>query len=163
MNQSVTSPGTDTLEKIRAFYADYAEVPDDERMPEWPDFFTEDCVYRIVPRENFDVGSELCMMQAEGRGMLQDRVQGILKTQKFQPQRCRRFFSALKITGIENDVIHVRQNVLAIQSKLGEPSSVLLCGVSHDRLALRDGRVLFQERTLVTDTDVIDDALIIPL
>ena len=38
---------------LDALYADYAGCLNDEAFEQWPDFFTADCVYRIIPRENF--------------------------------------------------------------------------------------------------------------
>ena len=35
------------------FYDDYYTALDDGRFEEWPAFFTEDCLYRVIPRENY--------------------------------------------------------------------------------------------------------------
>ena len=34
----------------------YVSVIDADRLEEWPNFFTEDCVYEIIPKENADLG-----------------------------------------------------------------------------------------------------------
>jgi 3-phenylpropionate/cinnamic acid dioxygenase small subunit len=39
--------------ELEQLYADYVGCLDEERFEDWPQFFTEDCIYRIVPRENF--------------------------------------------------------------------------------------------------------------
>ena len=162
-NTSLGAGSIEDVAAVQAFYADYMEVLDDERLQEWPDFFTEDCLYQIIPRENFDRDSALCLMQADGRNMLLDRVQGILKTQKYGPQRCRRFYSGLKISRVEGGVIHTRQNVVAFRSLLDQPTSILLCGASYDQLCRSDSRLLLQRRVVVSDTEIIDNALILPL
>jgi 3-phenylpropionate/cinnamic acid dioxygenase small subunit len=41
---------------IRDFYDDYYNVLDDVRLEQWPAFFTEDCAYRVIPRENYEAG-----------------------------------------------------------------------------------------------------------
>jgi hypothetical protein len=66
---------------LAAFYNRYFETLDDGRLEEWPSFFTDDCRFEIIPRENYEAGYPLCTMQADSKGMLLDRVQGILKTQ----------------------------------------------------------------------------------
>jgi len=139
------------------------EILDDERINEWPDFFTEECIYQIISRENYDEKSSLCLMQAEGKGMLNDRVLGILKTQKFGPQRCRRFNSGLKICQISDGLIHTRQNVLVIQSLLDRTSSILLCGSAYDQLCWEGDNLLLKRRVVVADTDIIDHTLIFPI
>ena len=44
----------DLIARLRDFYDDYYETLDDVRLEEWPSFFTEDCLYRVIPRENFE-------------------------------------------------------------------------------------------------------------
>ena len=157
---SITGPVQ--FDAVRALYADYMEVLDDERLAEWPDFFTEDCHYQIIPRENYDNQFQLCTIQADGKKMLVDRVQGIMRTQRFGPRRCRRFYSGLKVTKSEAGLIHVRQNILVMQSLIDEPSQVLLCGAAYDQLDAQ-GALRFKQRIVVSDTDTIDNALIFPV
>lgn len=154
--------GAGQLEAVIAFYANYTEVLDDERLQEWPNFFTDDCIYQIIPRENYDNHLQLCTVQADGKNMLLDRVQGILRTQRFGPRRCRRFYSGLKISRIEGNVIDVRQNVLVVQTLTDEPSKILLCGASYDQLE-SNGELHIRQRIVVSDTDTIDNALIFPV
>ena len=40
--------------RIHDLYAAYAACLDDARYAEWPEFFTDDAWYRVVPRENYD-------------------------------------------------------------------------------------------------------------
>jgi 3-phenylpropionate/cinnamic acid dioxygenase small subunit len=61
---------------LRDFYDDYYTALDDGRFEEWPAFFTEDCLYRVIPRENYEAGYTLSTMYGESRGMLIDRVMG---------------------------------------------------------------------------------------
>ena len=148
---------------LHAFYISYFETLDDGRLETWPNFFIDDCLYQIIPRENYDAGYQLCTMQADSKGMLVDRVQGILKTQMFAPRYCRRFHSGLRITGHDGGEIRVRQNVLVIQTLLNKPSEILVCGVGRD-LLVNDGsgELKFKERILVIDTEMIPNSLIYP-
>jgi salicylate 5-hydroxylase small subunit len=150
-------------EEIREFYADYATVLDDEEFERWPDFFSDDCVYQVIPAENYARGLQLCTIQADSKGMLLDRVQGILRTQKFVPRRCRRFYSALKVGKSEGGLVPARQNVLMVQTLLDEPSTILLCGRALDSLIHSDGRWRFQRRVVVCDTEILQEALIYPI
>jgi 3-phenylpropionate/cinnamic acid dioxygenase small subunit len=151
------------IEGIRDFYTDYAITLDDGAFEQWPDFFCDDCVYQIIPSENYSRGMSLCTMQADSKGMLVDRVQGILKTQKFSPRRCRRFLSALRLRPSEHGVVLARQNVMMIQTMLDEPSMILLCGVAHDQLVNIEGRWRFRQRIVVCDTDTLLEALVFPV
>ena len=82
---------------LRDFYDDYYNVLDDVRLEEWPALFTEDCMYRVIPRENFEAGYTLSTIYAESRGMLVDRVMGMTRTQMFAPRYYRRFPGPLRI------------------------------------------------------------------
>ena len=44
---------------VDELYADYVGCLDDGDFERWPEFFTERCSYRIVPRENHDRGLPL--------------------------------------------------------------------------------------------------------
>ncbi|MFC0386026.1 aromatic-ring-hydroxylating dioxygenase subunit beta [Muricoccus vinaceus] len=59
---------------IMAAQARYARCIDTDRLEAWPDFFTEDCSYRITTAENHRLGYAAGLMWADSRGMLEDRV-----------------------------------------------------------------------------------------
>lgn len=149
-------------EELEAFYADYVEALDDLRLEEWPGFFTEECLYRIIPRENHERGRTLSTMQGESRGMLQDRVTGLLRTQMYAPRAYRRFLSGLRVTAQEGEALRLRQNVLVVQTLIDRPSEVVLCGVSYDLVLRDEGRLRFCERVLVMDSEMVPNSLIYP-
>ena len=60
---------------LAALYANYAATLDAGDWQRWPDFFTEDCSYRLQPRENFDRGLPLATLAFESQGMLRDLAQ----------------------------------------------------------------------------------------
>lgn len=157
---SVAVPTTDELNQ---FYAIYGEALDDLRLKEWIDFFTEDCLYQIIARENYENGYGLCTMQADSKGMIADRVQGILRTQIFGPRYYRRFYSGTRVVGVEGNVIRVRQNALLIQTLLDQTPKILLCGVAHDQLIRQADRLLFKQRIVVADSELIENSLIYPV
>lgn len=150
-------------EALAAFYDAYFETLDDGRLEEWPDFFAQECLFQIIPRENHDAGYQLCTIQADSHGMVVDRAQSILRTQMFAPRYCRRFYSGLRATGREKGAIRVRQNVLVVQTMQDGPSEALICGVGHD--LIEHGGLhgfLFRERILVIDSEMIPNSLIYP-
>ncbi|MFT8242944.1 aromatic-ring-hydroxylating dioxygenase subunit beta [Roseomonas sp. BN140053] len=151
-----------TREALRDFYDDYVEALDELRLDEWPEFFTRDCLYRVIPRENFERGFTLCTMQAESRGMLQDRVTGLVRTQVYAPRYYRRFLSGLRIKSHGPEGTRVRQNVLMVQTLIDKQSEIVLCGVSHDLVVHDEGRLRFRERIVVFDSEMVPNSLIYP-
>lgn len=157
------SAAVPTTDEIQTFYALYGEILDEARLTEWADWFVEDCLYQIIARENYDAGRGLCTMQADSKGMILDRVQGILRTQRFGPRYYRRFYSGTRVVGVVGDTIAVRQNVLLVQTLIDEPSKILLCAIAHDRLVRQGSRLLFKQRIVVADSELIEDSLIYPV
>jgi salicylate 5-hydroxylase small subunit len=149
---------------LHAFYDAYFAALDEGRLEEWPDFFVEDCLYRIIPRENHEAGQGACIMQGDSKGMLTDRVRAILATQVYAPRYCRRFYSGLRLVNGTGREWAARQNLLVVHTLVGQHSKILGCGAGHDRLVLTDGgNFKFVERTVILDTELIDNTVIYPI
>jgi 3-phenylpropionate/cinnamic acid dioxygenase small subunit len=147
---------------LRDFYDEYYNALDDVRLEEWPAFFTEDCVYRVIPRENFEAGYTLSTIYAESRGMLIDRVMGVTRTQMYAPRYYRRFPGPLRIVSCERDSVRTRHNLLVVQTLTDKQTEIVLSAVCHDVLVPGDGRPLLRERIVVFDSEMIPNSLIYP-
>ncbi len=146
---------------VRDLYDDYYATLDDVRLEEWPDFFTEACSYQVIPRENWALGRNLCTMQAESRGMLQDRVMGLVRTQVYAPRYYRRFPGPLRVMPAA-DGVRTRHNLLMVQTLLDKQSDIVLCGTCHDLVVQDEGRLRFRERVVVFDSEMVPNSLIYP-
>ena len=149
-------------ETLRDFYDDYYETLDDVRLDEWPAFFTEDCAYRIIPRENFEAGYTLSTVYAESREMLADRVMGVTRTQMYAPRYYRRFPGPLRIVSRDGDSVRVRHNLLVVQTLIDRQSEIVLSAVCHDVVVPGDERPLLKQRIVVFDSEMIPNSLIYP-
>ena len=153
---------TITRDEVRDLYDAYYATLDDVDLHAWPEHFTEECVYRVIPRENFEAGYSLCTMQAESRGMLKDRVTGLTRTQMYAPRYYRRFPTAPRIVGEEGGVVSVRHNLLIVQTMVDKQSDIVLSGVCYDKI-VRDGdRLRFAERIVSFDSEMIPNSLVYP-
>ena len=149
-------------ETLRDFYDDYYNTLDDVRLDDWPAFFTEDCTYRIIPRENFEAGYTLSTVYAESRGMLIDRVMGVTRTQMYAPRYYRRFPGPLQIVSRDGNSVRTRHNLLVVQTLIDKQTEIVLSAVCHDLLVPGDERPLLQERIVVFDSEMIPNSLIYP-
>ena len=147
---------------IHDFYDDYYNALDDGRLEEWPVFFAEDCLYQIIPSENYEAGYKLSTIYADSRGALTDRVMGLLRTQMFAPRYYRRFPGPIRIVSREGDAVRVRHNLLVVQTLIDKQSEIVLSAVCHDVLAVGGGRPLLRERVVVFDSEMIPNSLIYP-
>jgi 3-phenylpropionate/cinnamic acid dioxygenase small subunit len=147
---------------LRDFYDDYYTILDDLRLDEWPPLFTEDCVYRVIPRENYEAGYTLSTIYAESRGMLVDRVMGMTRTQMYAPRYYRRFPGPLRIVARDADSVRSRHNLLVVQTLIDKKSEIVLSAVCHDVLVNDEGRNRLRERIVVFDSEMIPNSLIYP-
>jgi salicylate 5-hydroxylase small subunit len=147
---------------LRDFYDVYYNVLDDLRLDEWPAFFTEDCLYRVIPRENYEAGYTLSTIYAESRGMLIDRVMGLTRTQMYAPRYYRRFPGPLQIVSRDSEAVRVRHNLLVVQTLIDKKTEIVLSAVCHDLLEPGDERPLLRQRIVVFDSEMLPNSLIYP-
>jgi 3-phenylpropionate/cinnamic acid dioxygenase small subunit len=147
---------------LRDFYDNYYTILDDLRLDEWPPLFTEDCQYRVIPRENYEAGYTLSTIYAESRGMLVDRVMGMTRTQMYAPRYYRRFPGPLRIVSCDADSVRSRHNLLVVQTLIDKKSEIVLSAVCHDVLVPDGERNRLRERIVVFDSEMIPNSLIYP-
>ncbi|MEM8936402.1 MAG: aromatic-ring-hydroxylating dioxygenase subunit beta [Pseudomonadota bacterium] len=148
--------------EIEDFYGAYYDVLDELRLEDWPDFFAEACQYRIISRENYERNLPLTAIGAESRGMIQDRVLGLRQTQTYAPRYYRRFPGPLKLRPIDGSEIPLEHNLLVVQTLVDQPSEIILCARCYDRVTIEDSRLLFKQRDVVFDSEMILNSLIYP-
>ncbi|HET6598443.1 MAG TPA: nuclear transport factor 2 family protein, partial [Burkholderiaceae bacterium] len=86
---------------LTQLYADYASAVDSGDWDLWPEFFTDDCVYRLQPRENHERGFPLATLSFTSKGMLKDRVYGIRETLFHDPYYQRHVVGAPVVRAVE--------------------------------------------------------------
>lgn len=157
--------------RIDELYAHYAACLDEARYDDWPAFFTEECVYKVMPRENFDRGLQLATIAAESRGMLVDRAYGIQNTLFHQPYYQRHLISGLLVRGVEENaeggpqgrLIRTQANYAVFRTKQNALSEVFNVGRYLDTLVEEDGVLKFREKLCIFDSELIPNSLIYPL
>jgi salicylate 5-hydroxylase small subunit len=162
MNATPPAVSVEDRLRIEDLYARYAARLDDRRFEEWPDLFTDDCTYRIVPRENYDRGLPLATLAFESKGMLRDRVYAVTETLFHEPYYTRHLVSGF-IIAAGGDGYDVRANYLVIRTKAGALSEVYSAGRYVDHVVDRLGTLLFHEKVCVFDSELIPNSLIYPI
>lgn len=149
--------------ELEELYAAYSACLDEERFEQWPEYFTDECLYKIVPRENFERGLPLATWLCESKAMLRDRVVMIRKTAVYGPRWIRRMTSGLRVLGWNEGALEVRANYLAVETLLDELTRVFNAGQYRDRVVVEDGRLKFREKLCVFDSLLVPNSLIYPL
>jgi 3-phenylpropionate/cinnamic acid dioxygenase small subunit len=148
---------------LEELYAEYVACLDEERFEEWPEFFTDDAIYRIIPRENFEHGLPIATLHCESKGYLQDRVVAIRQTSVYAPRYMRRLVSNIRILGWQDDRLEVRANYAAFETLRDELTRVFSVGRCHDTLVDVGGSLKFKEKLVIFDSELIPNSLIYPL
>jgi anthranilate 1,2-dioxygenase small subunit len=141
----------------------YAQCLDDNRLAEWPEFFTEEGRYLIHPRENLDAGMEGYWLYFENKRMLRDRVVSLLEVNIYQIRRERRFVSNVMLTGRDGEAWLARANYMVMHTDNEGRSSVFSVGEYRDRIVEEAGGLRFSERQVLPDTFLVPSHLSMPI
>ncbi|WP_028222880.1 aromatic-ring-hydroxylating dioxygenase subunit beta [Paraburkholderia oxyphila] len=153
----------ETYQQLLALYADYAAALDENQLDKWPEFFTEECLYKVQPRENFERGYPLATLAFESRGMLQDRVYGTTETIFHDPYYQRHVVGAPRILGVDTERIRAEANYAVFRTKPDEISTVFNVGRYVDTIRRTDAGLKFESRVCVFDSEMIPNSLIYPI
>jgi salicylate 5-hydroxylase small subunit len=144
-------------------YARYASCLDDGPLEAWPGFFTEDCRYRLIPRENYAAGLPLATMALDGVGMLKDRIYAAVSTIFHAPYQQRHIIGPLLVTGEVDGAIELQANYLVIRTKRDGFSAVFNAGRYIDKVVSTPDGLRFAEKLCVFDSELIPNSIIYPI
>jgi anthranilate 1,2-dioxygenase small subunit len=152
--------------ELEQLFTDYVHCLDADELERWPDFFTEDCLYRITSAENYEAGLPLGLIYATSRNMLKDRVSALREANIYEPQRYRHLVSSIKIVGdaVEGpDPLDVVANFLVVRTMQDGDMTIFGAGRYVDRVRPDIGTWKFASKTVVLDSRQIDTLLAIPI
>ena len=148
---------------LTRLYADYALAVDSGHWDLWPEFFTEQCVYKLIPRENHGRGFPLCTLSFTSKGMLKDRVYGIQETLYHDPYYQRHVVGAPVVRRVDGERIQSEANYAVFRTKLDKASMVFNVGRYIDTIVPTPEGLKFAERLCVYDSEMIPNAIIYPI
>ena len=138
--------------------------PDAGQVESWPDFFTEDGLYRVTARENADLGLPVGLVYSEGRAMMHDRAVAISRTQMFAPRYMLHMVSNTRVISESADgEIQAQAAFLLMQTLVEGPTTLHLAGAYYDRYTRQDGVLKLKERQVVYDTTILANDLVYPV
>ncbi len=149
--------------RIDDLYARYAEAICDGEIERWPDFFTDECLYRVTQRSNHESGMLLGPIFSENKGALIDRVTAIQNALVFAPRYLCYVIGSVRVVDTDGDTAHTRSMFSAYHTIGTGDSELLMVGRSFDTVRLDGPTPLFAERLVVFDTERVPGALIYPV
>lgn len=163
----IAAPGLDAPPALRMRLADlycaYADTLDDGELESWPDYFTDDCIYKIIPRDNFEQKLPIALIFCESRDMLIDRVTAIRETALYVPRLVRHLTGNIRLREIGSDGFRLTASFALFQTMIDRPSELFMCGRYHDRVVEDGARLRFAERICVYDSTIVPTSLVYPV
>ena len=156
-----------TWQALLALQADYAAAVDSGDWASWPEFFTDHCVYKLQPRENYERGLPLATLAFESKAMLHDRVYGIQETLFHDPYYQRHVVGVPRVLQVSGQgaawPLTCEANYAAFRTKLDGPSTVFNVGRYLDTVVGTPAGLKFAERLCVYDSEMVPNAIIYPI
>ena len=150
------------LDLVTLYHA-YASALDAREYERWPDFFIDEGVYRLQPRENFDRGYPLATMAFESKGMLKDRVYGITETLAHDPYYQRHVVGVPLVRRVDGDMIESEASYAVFRTRQNEVSEVFNVGRYIDGVRRTADGLRFASRICVFDSEMIPTSIIYPI
>lgn len=148
---------------ITQLYAEYSSAADSGQWERWPDFFVDDCVYRIQPRENHERGFPLATLSFTSKAMLRDRVYGIQDTLFHDPYYQRHVTGIPVIRETLTDGWRCEANYAVFRTKLSDSTSVFNVGRYLDVVVRTPSGLKFRSRECIYDSEMIPNSIIYPI
>jgi 3-phenylpropionate/cinnamic acid dioxygenase small subunit len=163
----IAAPGLEVPIELRMRLADlycaYVDALDEGELERWPDFFTAECLYRVIPRENFEQGLPIALIYCESRAMLVDRIVALRETALYVPRLVRHFVSNIRLRAVQADGLRLTASFALCQTMPDQPSELFLCGAYHDRVVDDGSELRFAERICVYDSTTVPTSLVFPV
>jgi len=149
--------------ELLQLHANYAAIVDAADWDAWCELFTDDCLYRLVPRENHERGFPLATLSFDSKGMLKDRAYAIRETLFHDPYYQRHVVGVPRVLRVDAGRIHCESNYAVFRTKLSDVSTVFNVGRYLDEVVRTPQGLRFASRVAVYDSEMIPNSIIYPI
>jgi anthranilate 1,2-dioxygenase small subunit len=145
----------------------YVRCIDDDRLEEWPGFFTENCHYRITTADNHRRGLPAGIVWADSRGMLVDRVSALREANIYERHGYRHLLGAPALLAVTADgdgyEVESETAFLVVRITGDGPTDLFASGRYLDRYRIDGACAVLRSRVVVCDSSETDTLLAVPL
>jgi anthranilate 1,2-dioxygenase small subunit len=151
------------LSRVAKLNADYARAIDDDRLEDWPGFFSESCLYTITSADNHRQGLPAGLMYADSNGMLRDRVSALREANIYERQAYRHLIGLPAILGEKDSGTLTETPFLVVRIMRDGRMDLFATGRYLDHVEEDSGHLKLRERIVVCDSSRFDTLLALPL
>lgn len=161
--QEVNASAFEIKAAIEELFHDYVDCIDNDELEQWPEFFTEECLYKVISRENYARNLLTCVIYCDSKGMLKDRITAHRHANIYEAHTYKHLVSGIRVVGQEGDIYLVRANYAVFQTRQDGITEVYNVGKYVDKVMFVDGEARFKEKLAVYDTAMIPTLLVTPI
>jgi len=148
--------------ELSAFQERYISAIDNDRLEEWPKFFTEDCLYEIVSKENEDMNLPAPVIHCDSAAMLRDRVLSLRNANIYEKPLYRHFVSGLEWRAVDEGYA-MSSSYLIINTSQEGVSTVYQAGRYLDVVVRNADGLRFRQKRCIYDTLRVQTLLAYPV
>jgi anthranilate 1,2-dioxygenase small subunit len=141
----------------------YISALDNDRLEQWADFFTEECLYEIVPRENEDAGLPIGIIYCDSKRMLRDRVLSLRHANIYEVHSYRHMTSGLQLRVIDADTVETESSYVVVQTLQDGESFVYQAGRYLDVVVRTPDGWRYKSKRVIFDTSRVATLLATPI
>ncbi|MBH67065.1 MAG: hypothetical protein CMM58_01810 [Rhodospirillaceae bacterium] len=149
--------------RVMDFLSDCAHSIDDDRLEEWPNFFSERGIYHITTKENEEAGLPIGIMYCEGRGMLKDRINALRTANVFEPHTYCHLLGNTRLSYKSHDTLSARTNFSVIRTMQSGKTENFAIGKYIDEIKFDQKIIEFTLRRVVLESRRVNVLLVLPL
>jgi anthranilate 1,2-dioxygenase small subunit len=155
--------GAITLERILALQAAYIRCIDSNALETWPEFFLEQCLYKVTTAENQKNGFEAGIIFADSKDMLIDRVQALRQANIYEKQSYRHILGLPNVVNNGSAEAETETPFLVVRIMHDGQTDIFATGVYLDTVRDAGNDLKFARRIVVCDSSRVDTLMALPL
>ncbi|TBR09751.1 MAG: anthranilate 1,2-dioxygenase [Rugosibacter sp.] len=141
----------------------YISVLDNDQLEAWPELFTADGHYEIVPKENADAGLPMGIIYCNNQGMMRDRILSTREANLYEPQTYRHLVSGLIITPADQGMVKMSANYVVIRTNQEGDSIIYQAGRYEDQVINTAEGWRYRSKRAIYDTLRVPTLMAIPV
>ena len=148
---------------IARLMTQYVHAIDNDELERWPQFFTAQGMYQIIPRTAYEQGHPVGVWFCDNRDMLEDRVSSVREVNVFEPHVYRHVIGPAEILEFSDGIYRTQSSYIVVRTMHDGEMCVFSAGRYVDEIVIEQDVALLQKRIVVTDSARFDTLVVIPL
>ena len=150
-------------EAIARLQMEYVHAIDNDQLERWPQLFTEQCLYQIIPRAEHELGRRIGVWFCEGRGMLEDRVSSIREVNVYEPHVYRHVIGPTEVLEHKDGAYVTQTSFIVVRTMHDGEMQLFSAGRYVDEILMEGAAARLRKRVVVTDSWRYDTLVAIPI